>query len=1118
MPAKSKKQQKMFGIARALQKGDISPSKVSAPARKIAKTVSKKDVEDFASTPTKNLPDRVKKEEMKKRLKEMMLPIIRKELSSVIGEVGIKLPDIKSYEDAKTFLLQRGVNSDAKIGDKVTAKHTVVQQHRGSWQNYLKSLVPSLNEHHGGEYPPEVLDMTVSTLLDKIKTTNPELYNKLEDEIEKSTMKTESIIESKERVLYAVAENDPEWKEQIRVATIDLSKVPDFKKTVNKDAADKLLKHFQESQLSKLQEKLGRQLTVPEKHQLAIAYKTMKMPDAGVGVMGGMDKAEAKNVIKRLTGKDYKSQKEQIVESKKRYNTQYNIGKSKYVVNFHDGVKKHKDGSDFFDIHIFHNKKDLGNFTSELKRKGYVSESNEQTNESSDLKSAEVKVQGMTIKIVNIGRDMYKVFVAGEPIASVPKSKLIRVLNRFGVKTLPPELRESSAVDKELAKEYGAEEFVRKALDKKLSGVSIITQLQKMGFDRDHAHQIYYRIFDARPKIGDKKESINEEAPIGKIFKEGDSFIDHYGEKLYIIEIDPKDGSMDLEDSHGNSYESYFETFGFKYIGNGKIKKIKMLRKESINEATITDPRFIKPAEYWFKGGRDLSKFNDATIKFAYNIMKKSALTRIEEYKQFLTALQKEMYERKLLESINESTVRSLSDIAQEISKDWKNVNFAARPYLDAMYSLDKMGDSYGADSAKSIVAYFLSNASSWRGETAKRVKKELLQRLKMRESINETIEVYDERHVGKMNIIMMRRGNENRAAIFKNGKENKYNRNNPKDVATLWKLAGKYPQKPIEEDYNPVTDPDNYMKTKKYGFSPEDAPNINESINESYSSKDIVSIIWGDIGRPGIGFIKRTGQRVGDWMLGTAQLKMNGPWNYEKEVNKTLSKDGFSIEQIRKLQKITTDAIEKAVSYVGKRNNLKFGSGGIQTYATPDRFSKKSIIIPYSESEDTDLEKYRQQAYVIARGLTEKRISQYLDAIKKESINEARTIGKINIKKLKQVVMDKWKKNHNVSEEEVIDALPPSWWSIWEMADQEIRGFVDDALFDLAHHGKIMEREFKGKITETFSPHDEVELSIGSKKLLAKIQKVSGNSVWVDLPNGKTIRTTLNNIKKLEK
>ena len=68
---------------------------------------------------------------------------------------------------------------------------------------------------------------------------------------------------------------------------------------------------------------------------------------------------------------------------------------------------------------------------------------------------------------------------------------------------------------------------------------------------------------------------------------------------------------------------------------------------------------------------------------------------------------------------------RPLYTIASEIRKDWK-VNYAAKPYLEAMASLGDINDSYGYDSGKGIVRYFLSNASTWRGDTAKRIKSEL--------------------------------------------------------------------------------------------------------------------------------------------------------------------------------------------------------------------------------------------------------------------------------------------------------------------------------------------------------------------------------------------------------
>ena len=70
--------------------------------------------------------------------------------------------------------------------------------------------------------------------------------------------------------------------------------------------------------------------------------------------------------------------------------------------------------------------------------------------------------------------------------------------------------------------------------------------------------------------------------------------------------------------------------------------------------------------------------------------------------------------------------LRPLSVIAAEIRKDWKKPYFGAVPYLQAMADLDSIDDKYGEDSAKSIVLYFLANAQSWRGETAKRVKAEL--------------------------------------------------------------------------------------------------------------------------------------------------------------------------------------------------------------------------------------------------------------------------------------------------------------------------------------------------------------------------------------------------------
>jgi hypothetical protein len=69
---------------------------------------------------------------------------------------------------------------------------------------------------------------------------------------------------------------------------------------------------------------------------------------------------------------------------------------------------------------------------------------------------------------------------------------------------------------------------------------------------------------------------------------------------------------------------------------------------------------------------------------------------------------------------------RPLYEIAREIRRDWVKPNYAAKPYLDAMRDLDQVSDNYGYDTGCSIVSYFLSNASTWRGPVAKQVKAEL--------------------------------------------------------------------------------------------------------------------------------------------------------------------------------------------------------------------------------------------------------------------------------------------------------------------------------------------------------------------------------------------------------
>ena len=60
-----------------------------------------------------------------------------------------------------------------------------------------------------------------------------------------------------------------------------------------------------------------------------------------------------------------------MAQNMKTYNEMSNVGSSKYVVNFHDGEQTHKDGSPFFKIEIFSNKKKKNAFIKDLVKNGY---------------------------------------------------------------------------------------------------------------------------------------------------------------------------------------------------------------------------------------------------------------------------------------------------------------------------------------------------------------------------------------------------------------------------------------------------------------------------------------------------------------------------------------------------------------------------------------------------------------------------------------------------------------------------------------------------------------------------------------------------------------------------
>ena len=59
MPATSKAQQRLMGLVKAVQAGDVPKSKVTKKIRQMAKDMKEKDVDKYASTKHKGLPNKV---------------------------------------------------------------------------------------------------------------------------------------------------------------------------------------------------------------------------------------------------------------------------------------------------------------------------------------------------------------------------------------------------------------------------------------------------------------------------------------------------------------------------------------------------------------------------------------------------------------------------------------------------------------------------------------------------------------------------------------------------------------------------------------------------------------------------------------------------------------------------------------------------------------------------------------------------------------------------------------------------------------------------------------------------------------------------------------------------
>ena len=325
MPSKSKAQQRFMGMVHAYKKGELKGSEVSKDVKDAAKGMKKKDTKKYASTKHKGLPNKVKKEELKRLIAKYGAKRVRETVMAVrpkaVTVSGNRMPEDPDFEYDP---------------EKVT------------------------DEGFGGE-----------------------LKGKDRDKFEKAR------IENAEQLGYKVTGTSDTKKQKLKMAH--------QLKEVSNPTSGIMMAHKKKKK-HKHNEGSFKTTLRPQKkdiNKMKVRFKsdprrvyTLKSVETGrIGGTSYMFAAPG-NRKERFTPKtwDLANKKgwlslESVSEGKKRYYQQDRVGSAKYTISYHDGKKKHKDGSDFFDIKIFRNKKDLAKFVNTLSKSGYVYGFNESVSE-----------------------------------------------------------------------------------------------------------------------------------------------------------------------------------------------------------------------------------------------------------------------------------------------------------------------------------------------------------------------------------------------------------------------------------------------------------------------------------------------------------------------------------------------------------------------------------------------------------------------------------------------------------------------------------------------------------------------------------------------------------------
>jgi len=118
---------------------------------------------------------------------------------------------------------------------------------------------------------------------------------------------------------------------------------------------------------------------------------------------------------------------ESVTEGKKAFKINPPIGKAKYSISAHNGVSKHKDGSDFWDILIFKNKADLERRANYFRSEKYIEEAVvTEGRYDADLDKIEAVVKNAT-SFMNVGSELKKAGIKYDFTTSMIPMYMIKV-------------------------------------------------------------------------------------------------------------------------------------------------------------------------------------------------------------------------------------------------------------------------------------------------------------------------------------------------------------------------------------------------------------------------------------------------------------------------------------------------------------------------------------------------------------------------------------------------------------------------------------------------------------------------------------------------------------------